>query len=500
MTAPIAVGFRSERGPVLISLMLSTGLVAIDSTIIATAVPSIVRDLGGFAQFPWLFSVYLLAQAVSVPIYGKLADLFGRRPIMVCGIALFFAGSVLCGFAWSMTALIAFRALQGLGAGAVQPMSLTIAGDLYSTAERGKVQGYLASVWAMSSVIGPALGGVFSEYVSWRWIFFVNVPLCLVAVVMLTRHFHENVVRRRHTLDYAGSALLGVGCSLVILGLLEGGEAWAWSSAPSICVLLVGVALIVAFVLVEQRASEPVLPLWVLRRRLLVTSSLVALGVGAVLIGLTSYVPTFVQGVVGVGPLVAGFAVATLTVGWPVTASQSGKIYMRAGFRFTALIGSAVTIVGAVLTALLTVHATIAEVAGACFVVGAGLGLVAGPTLIAAQSSVGWSERGVVTGTNMFSRSMGSALGVALFGAIANATLGYGRQTHSATELARASHHVFLAVAVLALLMGLAVVAMPTVRAAGLTPPAVPESGNADAAAGVRTATDDPLTVAADDV
>lgn len=461
MTAPVAVGFRSERGPVLISLMLTTGLVAIDSTVIATAVPSIVRDLGGFAQFPWLFSVYLLAQAVSVPIYGKLADLFGRRPIMLFGIGLFFLGSVLCGFAWSMPALIAFRALQGLGAGAVQPMSLTIAGDLYSTAERGKVQGYLASVWALSAVVGPTLGGVFSEYVSWRWIFFVNVPLCVVAVVMLTRHFHENVVRRRHTLDYAGSALLGVGCSLVILGLLEGGEAWAWSSAPSICALVVGVAMIIAFVLVERRAAEPVFPLWVLRHRLLATSSLTALAVGAVVIGLTSYVPTFVQGVVGGGPLVAGFAVATLSVGWPITSSQSSKLYMRAGFRFTALIGSTVTIVGAALTALLTADASVAEVAGACLVVGAGLGLVAAPTLIAAQSTVGWSERGVVTGTNMFSRSIGSALGVALFGAIANATLGYGKQAHSAAEFARASHHVFVGVAAVAVLMGVAVASMP---------------------------------------
>jgi EmrB/QacA subfamily drug resistance transporter len=488
MTTPVQVGFRSERGPVLISLMLSTGLVAIDSTIIATAVPSIVRDLGGFAQFPWLFSVYLLAQAVSVPIYGKLADLFGRRPIMVFGIGLFFLGSVLCGFAWSMPALIAFRALQGLGAGAVQPMSLTIAGDLYSTAERGKVQGYLASVWAMSSVVGPTLGGVFSEYLSWRWIFFVNVPLCLIAVWMLLRHFHEDVVRRRHTLDYSGAGLLAVGCSLVILGLLEGGEAWAWSSAPSISVLVVGAALVAAFILVERRAAEPVLPLWVFRRRLLVTSSLVALGVGAVLIGLTSYVPTFVQGVVGVGPLIAGFAVATLTVGWPITASQSGKIYMRMGFRFTALIGSAVTIVGALLTTLLTADASVVEVAGACFVVGAGLGLVAGPTLIAAQSTVGWSERGVVTGTNMFSRSMGSALGVALFGAIANGTLGYGQQTHSANELARASHHVFVGVAVVAVLLALAVAAMPSVRPSRAAPPAPDVTADAAEVGGAAVA------------
>ncbi|HEY1485512.1 MAG TPA: MDR family MFS transporter [Micromonosporaceae bacterium] len=457
VTARSQVGFRSERGPVLISIMLSTGLVAIDSTIIATAVPSIVHDLGGFAQFPWLFSVYLLAQAVSTPIYGKLADLFGRKPIMVYGIGLFFLGSVLSGVAWSMPALIAFRALQGLGAGAVQPMAMTIAGDIYSTEERGKVQGYLASVWGISAVIGPTLGGVFSEYLTWRWIFFVNVPLCLIAVWMLTRSFHENVVRRRHTLDYAGAGLLAGGCTLLILGLLEGGVAWAWTSAPGIGVLVAGAAMIVAFVLVERRAVEPVLPLWVFRRRVLVTSALVGLGVGAVLIGLTSYIPTFVQGVLGTGPLVAGFALAMLTVGWPLTASQSGKVYMRIGFRTTALIGSVVAIAGTVLVALLTADSSVIAVGVACFVVGAGLGFVAAPTLIAAQSTVGWSERGVVTGTNLFSRSIGSAVGVALFGAIANITL-----SGHPHELARASHHVFIAVAILAVLMAVAVLAMPT--------------------------------------
>ena len=468
-TSTTQVGFRSERGPVLISIMLATSLVALDSTIIATAVPSIVSDLGGFSQFPWLFSVYLLAQAVSVPIYGKLADIFGRKPIMLFGIGLFFAGSILCGVAWSMPALIAFRAVQGLGAGAVQPMSMTIAADLYSTAERGKVQGYLASVWGISSVVGPTLGGVFSEYLSWRWIFFVNIPLCLIAAWALMRNFREQVTKRAHTLDYTGAALLATGCTLLILGLLEGGEAWAWTSAPGIGVLVVGALLIVAFVLVERRAAEPVLPLWVFRRRVLVTSCLVSLGVGAVLIGLTSYVPTFVQGVIGTGPLVAGFALATLTVGWPITASQSGKVYLRIGFRSTALIGSAITIVGALLVALLSADATVVEVAVTCFIVGAGLGFVAAPALIAAQSTVGWSERGVVTGTNMFSRSIGSALGVALFGAIANTTL----SGHTGVAvLARASHHVFIGVFVLAVLMGIAVLMMPRGSGANTAEPA----------------------------
>jgi EmrB/QacA subfamily drug resistance transporter len=453
------VDFRSDRGPVLIALMLSTGLVAIDSTIIATAVPSIVASLGGFSQFPWLFSVYLLAQAVTTPIYGKLADLFGRRPMMLLGIGLFLAGSILCGLAWSMPALIAFRAVQGLGAGAIQPMSMTITADLYSLAERARVQGYLASVWAMSAVVGPLLGGVFSEYVSWRWIFFVNLPLCLIAAWTLIRNFTERIARHRHRLDYLGAALLAGGCTLLILGLLEGGQAWRWRSVPGIGTLAAGTALLVLFALVERRAAEPVLPLWVFRRRVLVAGSLVAVGVGAVLIGLTSYVPTFLQGVLGTGPLVAGFALAALTVGWPLTASLSGRVYLRVGFRTTAIIGAAVVVAGAALTTLLTARATVAEVGVICFLIGAGLGFVASPTLIAAQTTVGWTERGVVTGTNMFGRSIGSALGVALFGAVANTTLG-GAAGRSAS-LVRATHHVFLGVLALALAMAVAVLALP---------------------------------------
>jgi len=257
-----AVGFRSERGPILISLMLATSLVALDSTIVATAVPSIVADLGGFSQFPWLFSVYLLAQAVSVPLYGKLSDLFGRKPIMLFGIGLFLLGSILCGFAWSMPALIAFRAVQGLGAGAVQPMSITIAGDIYTLAERAKAQGYLASVWAMSAVVGPTLGGLFAQYLTWRWIFFVNIPLCALAAWMLIRRFHEAVrprVRRR--IDYLGSVTLTAGCTLIILGLLEGGQAWAWNSVTSVLVLSSGAMLIAIFIAVQRRATDPVLPL-----------------------------------------------------------------------------------------------------------------------------------------------------------------------------------------------------------------------------------------------
>ncbi|MDV7354395.1 MDR family MFS transporter [Rhodococcus oxybenzonivorans] len=475
-TAPVDVGFRSERGPVLVALMLTTSLVALDATIISTAVFTIVGDLGGFTQFPWLFSIYLLTQAVSVPIYGKLADIFGRKPVMLLGIGLFALGSVLCGLAWSMPALIAFRAVQGLGAGAVQPMSMTIAGDIYTLAERAKAQGYLASVWGMSAVVGPTLGGVFSEYLSWRWIFFVNIPLCLLAAVMLIRNFDEKRARIRRSIDYPGAGLLAVGATLLILGLLEGGQAWAWSSPVSLGIFAAGGVFLFVFVLVERRAAEPILPLWVLTRRVLAASSVVSLLVGAIVLGLTTYVPTFAQGVLGTGALVAGFALATLTIGWPIAASLSGRVYLRFGFRVTATAGSLLVVAGTALTTILSIESAVWQVALCCFVIGGGMGLVASPTLIAAQASVDWSERGVVTSTNMFARSIGSAVGVALFGALVNARLG-GTEDPARADLADALHLVFVAALGAAVILVLAAVAMPKKSAAAPAPSAAPPAG-----------------------
>ncbi|MET3809206.1 MFS transporter [Arthrobacter sp. UYEF3] len=476
-TTAEGVGFRSRRGPVLIALMLSTGLVAIDSTIVATAVPSIVADVGGFTSFPWLFSAYLLAQAVSVPVYAKLSDVVGRKPIILIGIGLFLLGSILCGVAWSMPALIAFRVLQGLGAGAVQPVAITIAGDIYTLTERAKVQGYLASVWAISSVVGPTLGGVFSTLGIWRGIFFVNIPLCLLAGWMLTRSFHESVERAKHRIDYLGAGLLTVSLSLIILGALEGGQAWAWNSAISIAVFAVGAVLFAAFLVVERRAAEPVLPPWVVSRRLLATTAMVSFGVGAVMLGLTSYVPTFLEGALSTSPILAGLALAALTIGWPISASQSGRFYLRIGFRRTALIGVTVTVIGTALLALTASSPNILLVAAGCFTVGLGLGLVATPSLIAAQSSVEWNERGVVTGTNLFARSIGSSIGVAVFGAVANAIYAGnpGGETDPHT-IVSASGAVFLAVLAGALLTVAAVIAMPAM--AGQTATRVPAANS----------------------
>lgn len=425
MSTRSTVGLRSERGPVLGAVMLATGLIAIDSTIIATSVPSIVADIGGFTEFPWLFSIYLLAQAVTVPVFGKLADLYGRKPVLLFGIAVFLVGSVLCGLAWSMPVLIAARVVQGLGAGAIAPMTVTIVGDLYTTAERAKVQAYVASVWAMSSVVGPTLGGALSEYASWRWIFFVNVPLCVLAAVTIMRRFAERVDRADPRIDLRGAVLLTAGLTLLVLAILEGGHSWAWLSVPGIAVAGGGIVLLVVFVLVERTAVEPVLPLWVFRRRLLLASGVIALGVGAILMGLTSYVPTYVQVVLGHGPIVAGFALATLLLGWPITASHAGRIYLRFGYRACVLAGTVVVTIGTALLLLTVDRFTPVVAVGAfCLVIGLGMGLTAAPTIIAAQSSVGWGERGVVTANNLFLRSMGSALGVAVFGAVANATVG----------------------------------------------------------------------------
>jgi MFS family permease len=388
---------------------------------------------------------------------------------MLIGIGLFVLGSILCGIAWSMPALIAFRALQGLGAGAVQPTAMTIIGDIYSVAERARVQGYIASVWAMSSVVGPTLGGLFVDYLNWRWIFFVNIPLGALAAWWLFRRFTEQVVRRQHRIDVGGAALLAVGASLIILGLLEGGILWPWASVPSIAILTIGTALLIGFSFVERRAAEPILPGWVFRSRLLNSTNLAALGVGVMLIGLTSFVPLYVQGVLGTSALVAGFALAALTLGWPLAASLAGRIFLRIGFRNTALIGAVVIVIGSGLLALLSSSSSVWQVAATCFVIGFGMGLVASPTLIAAQSSVEWERRGVVTGTNMFARSMGSALGIAVFGAIANSSLSRRAGGISATAseipahvLDPALHRVFLAAGVVAILLAAAVLIMPS--------------------------------------
>ncbi len=473
-----SVGLRSERGPILLAVMLSIGLVAIDATILATAVPSVVADLGGFAQFPWLFSVYLLAQAVSVPIYGKLADLVGRKPVMLVGIGLFVVGSLLCGVAWSMGALIVFRVVQGLGAGAVQPIGMTIVGDIYSLEERAKVQGYLASVWAIASLVGPTLGGIFSDYLSWRWIFLVNLPIGLAAAWTLWRRFDERVERTRHRIDVAGALLLASGGTLLLLALLEGGVRWGWGSPQSLALFCVSVLLLLAFVGVERRAPEPVLPLWIFRSRVLNAAAAASFVVGVLMLGLSSYVPLYAQVVLGHGAVMAGLALAAMTIGWPIAATTSGRFYLSIGFRATMLMGAAFAVAGATLLLTVGPDASLLHLALPCFVMGIGFGFVASPAVVAAQSSVVWQHRGVATGANMFARSVGSAVGIAAFGAIANSVVA-ARTGGTVPDLEHlptgvldpAIHAVFLTSALVSLVLLGVGIAMPRRLVEGATGP-----------------------------
>jgi len=472
-----SVGLRSDRGPILGAVMLSIALIAIDATILATAVPAIVRDLGGFTQFPWLFSAYLLTQAISTPIYGKLADTFGRKPLMMFGIGTFVVGSVLCAVSWSMGALIAFRALQGLGAGAIQPAGMTIMGDIYSVAERAVAQGYIASVWAMSAVVGPALGGLFSDHLSWRWIFWINVPLGLFAAAVLWIRFDEKAgmsgTHVRRPIDWGGALLVAAASALLLLGLLEGGIRWPWWSWQS-AVAFGGAALLtVLFVRVETRVADPVLPGWLFRHRVLNAAMVAGFVAGVVMMGVTSYVPVYTQQVLGAGATVAGFTVAALAIGWPIAATTSGRIYLRWGFRRCLFLGAFFGAAGATILASVGSGSPIWLLAAACLVLGLGLGYVVSPSIVALQSAVVFRQRGVATGANMFARSVGSAVGVAMFGAIANAIVAGrlgGADAAGAVELDElpvdvldpALQAVFLAVAGCALLLVLGALLMPS--------------------------------------
>lgn len=415
---------RSTSRPyIMAGLMLTMGLTAMDGTIVATAIPSIVHDLGGFSLFPWVFSVYLLVQAAMVPIYGKLADVYGRKPMLLIGALIFLLGAMLSGVSWSMVSLIAFRGLQGVGAAAIIPIATTVVGDLFSIEERAKMQGYLSSVWGISAVIGPAIGGFLVQYASWRWVFYINVPIGIAALLMIWLFLHEQVTALRHMIDYWGSILLMISMAGIILGLLEGGVDWPWVSWQSGTTIGGGIVLIGVFIGVEARAPEPVIPLWVFGRRVLAIANIGSLVVGVLSIGLSSFLPTFVQGVLGRSPLVAGFALATMSIGWPLASAYSGKLYLKFGFRTTALIGAVLCTLSGAGFSDLSLHATVWMVALMSFVMGSGLGLLSTSLIVAVQSLVGWNRRGVVTGSNMFTRMVGSTLGVAVFGSMVNATL-----------------------------------------------------------------------------
>ncbi|GAB2598170.1 MDR family MFS transporter [Streptomyces capparidis] len=412
-----------RRAVVVLALMLTMTLAAVDTTMVSTAVPHIVADVGGFTMFSWVFSAYLLAQTVTIPVYGKLSDLYGRKPVLIAGTTVFLIGSALCTLAWDMPSLIVFRAVQGLGAGAIQATVLTLAADLYPLKERGRIQAALSTVWGTASVAGPSLGGVFAEYLSWRWIFLINLPVGAVALLLISRHLRERVRRSRARVDWAGAVLmLGAGVTL-ILALVQGGVAWSWRSAPSVGLLSAAAVLTALTVVVERRVAEPVMPPWIWTRRVLVGVNLSHLCIGVIMIGPSVFLPVYAQEVLGLGAVQAGLVTATMTMSWPLAAALSSRLYLRIGFRDTALIGAVLAAAAALWVQALPYRPPLWQLVGATLLLGAGLGLFSPTTTVGAQSTVGHWQRGTVTASVVFSRYLGQSLGAAVLGAVSNAAL-----------------------------------------------------------------------------
>jgi EmrB/QacA subfamily drug resistance transporter len=414
---------RKAKIIVTIGLMLGMFLAALDTTIVGTAMPSIVGKLGGITLYSWVFSAYLLTSTTTVPIYGKLADLYGRKPLFLFGSALFLLGSIASGASQSMEQLIIFRALQGLGAGAVQPLVLTIVGDIYALEERAKIQGFISGVWGISSVVGPALGGLIVDHFSWRWVFYINIPFGLTSAILLILFFKENIERKKHTLDYGGTLALTGGITALLFAVLQGGTSWAWDALPSIGLFATAGLLLALFLFIEARAAEPILPLTLFRDRIIAVSSIGAIVLGIILFGYSSYIPLFVQGVKGGDATSAGVALVPLLLAWPVTASFSGKVVLRYGYRFTAVLGTLLSVLGTSMVIFFNVQTGTAYTIISMFLVGAGLGFASTAYIISIQNAVPWNLRGVATASNQFFRTIGGTIGVAVMGTILNAQM-----------------------------------------------------------------------------
>ncbi|MEU0739022.1 MFS transporter [Streptomyces sp. NPDC006134] len=419
-----------RRGAVVAALMLAMALAALDSTIVSTAVPQIVGDLGGFSVFSWLFSGYLLAVTVTLPVYGKLSDTFGRKPVLVAGAALFLLGSLLCALAWNMAALIAFRVVQGLGGGALQGTVQTLAADLYPLEERPKIQARLSTVWAVSAVAGPGLGGVLAAYADWRWIFLVNLPIGAVALWLIVRHLHEpqretppGAPGARPRVDWAGALAVFACGGALLTALVQGGVAWPWLSPPSLALFGTGLVLLAAVVVIERRAAEPIIPGWVWRRRTIAAVNLALGALGLLMVAPTVFLPTYAQSVLGLAPVAAGFVLSVWTLSWPASAALSQHVYRRIGFRNTAMLGIGAAALILAAFPLLPYPGRAWQPTLLMLVLGAALGLFQLPLIVGVQSTVGWSERGTATASVLFCRQTGQTVGAAVFGAIANGVL-----------------------------------------------------------------------------
>jgi EmrB/QacA subfamily drug resistance transporter len=404
---------------VFYGVMLGMFLAALDQTIVATALPRIVTDLQGFEHMSWVVTAYLLASTVSVPLCGKLSDLFGRRKLFIFSIVLFLIGSALSGLSQNMSQLILFRGIQGLGAGGILPVAITVIGDLFSPRERGRYQGYTGAVFATSSIVGPLLGGYLTDQASWRWIFYINLPIGAVALFVIATTMHIPFHRREHRVDYLGAGLLAAGATSVLMVAVWGGTTYPWSSPEIIGLSVAGAALLAAFVFVERRVPEPVLPLGLFRIGIFTVSNVALLLVGAAMFGVIIYIPLFVQGVLGATATNSGVVLIPLMLAVVVAVVASGRIVTHTGrYRVFPISGTLTALVGFWLLTRLNVGSTRLDTTIAMVVVGLGIGQIMQTYTLAVQNAVPRTELGVATASTQFFRSMGGAFGVAVMGSI----------------------------------------------------------------------------------
>ncbi|MGD0103672.1 MAG: MDR family MFS transporter [Rhodopila sp.] len=411
---------ETARRLVLAACLIATFMAAVESTIVATIIPTIVSDLGGFSLFTWVFTIYVLTQAVTIPVYGRLADLYGRKPVFFAGTAIFLIGTILCGLAWNMPSLVGFRALQGCGAGAIQPIASTILGDIYTPAERGRIQGLVSSVFGVSAVIGPSLGAFLVAHLSWRFVFWVNVPIGIGAIVMIELFLQEDVRHRQHRIDWAGSLLLLLAFGSLMLALVQSGTL----SRPTLMILTtIGVIATVALCVQERSAPEPMLPLELWHNRVIIVGSIGNLTSGAMMMGISAFLPTYVQGAMGRSAIDGGLVLGAMSVSWALASLAAGRIMARTSYRLVALLGGLSLSIGcAMLVALRPADGPLWAAAGS-LVIGIGMGFCSTVFIVSIQASVPWRQRATATSSSMFMRFVGQAVGASGCGAVLNATM-----------------------------------------------------------------------------